>query len=205
MAQFKNKEEYEKWKEEKTKARQETIAVIEPPSNKIDKAAEGMDTVSYNCPSCNSENIQKASVVVSLGSKNMTNMTVGVGGGSSGINAGIGLSGGSIKSELAAKLSSPIKPPPANLIAKRKYLVMPSLLFMLSSLAFTNFLLDGTALGIFFIFLLIFSIYQGYFKWIPSKEQEQLRLEEEYARKIVQWEKTYHCLRCGTSFEISRE
>lgn len=43
--------------------------------------------ISYNCPSCNSENIQKASVLVSLGSKKLRATTIGIGGGSSGINA----------------------------------------------------------------------------------------------------------------------
>lgn len=105
MAKFQNREEYEKWKEEKTKPKQEPIAITEQPLNQADKGEEERSAASYNCPSCNSENIQKASVLVSLGSKKMRATTVGVGGGSSGINAGIGLSGGSITSELASKLS----------------------------------------------------------------------------------------------------
>lgn len=167
----------------------------------------GNNDVSYNCPSCNSENIQKASVLVSSGSKRLSAITVGVGGGSSGINAGIGLSGGSIISELAAKLAPPVKPLPAKRIGQWKYLTFPSLLLLPSGLAFAFIMFpseDSVAVGIVTIGLVILGIYLGYFRWFPSWEQKQARQEEEYTRALAQWEKTYFCLRCGSSFEIGR-
>ena len=163
----------------------------------------GKNDVTYKCPSCNSENIQKASVLVSLGSKKLRATTVGVGGGSGGINAGIGLSGGSITSELASKLSPPIKPYPAKLIRQWKYVAFPSVLLFIFSPVF--FLHAGdTAAGFIALCSIVFSIYLGYFRWFPSWEQKQAKQEEEYSRALAQWERTFFCLRCGTSFEINR-
>ncbi len=205
MAKFQNREEYEKWKEERPNPKQEPIAITEQSLNQADKGKEERPAASYNCPSCNSENIQKASVLVSLGSNKMRATTVGVGGGSSGINAGIGLTGGSITSELASKLSPPIKPQPAKLIAGWKYFTFPSILLFISAAVFSFFLFGDVADGLVALGLLVFSIYQGYFRWFPSWEQKQARQEEEYTRALTQWEKTYFCLRCGSSFEISRQ
>jgi hypothetical protein len=200
MAKFQNREEYEKWKEAKPKPKQEPIAITEQPSNQADKGEEEKSAVSYNCPSCNSENIQRAAVLVSLGSKKMGATTVGVGVGSSGINAGIGLTGGSIISELAAKLSPPIKPLPD----QWKYIAFHSVLFIISVYVFFYFNAGDTAGGFIALCLLIFCIYQGYFRWFPSWKQKQALLEEEYSHALAQWERTFFCLRCGTSFEINR-
>ncbi len=164
----------------------------------------GNGYISYKCPSCNSENIQKASVLVSLGSKKLRATTVGVGGGSGGINAGIGLSGGSITSELAAKLSPPIKPQ-AKPISLWKYIIFPSLLLLSANGVVTGFLSNEIAGGIIFLGLFALIIYYGYFRWIPSWKQKQIHQEKEYTHALAQWEKTYFCLRCGSSFEISKQ
>jgi len=123
---------------------------------------------SFQCPSCNSENIQKASILVSSGVTKLKATTVGLGGGSSGINAGIGLSGGSIISELAAKLSPPIKPTPAKIIDQWKYCAYPSVLLFISTCVFLIFSYGKITGGFVALGFLVFCIYQGYFKWFPS-------------------------------------
>lgn len=202
MAKFQSREEYEKWKEDKTKPKQEPIVLIEQPNNQTDKGVEEKAAVSYNCPSCNSENIQKASVLVSMGSKKMSATTLGVGGGSSGINAGIGLTGGSIISELAAKLSPPIKSQTADKIRASKCF-FPVFIIMFFYTCFYSFDKGYTGPGFFFLGSAVFSIWLGYFILIPNWKQTQAHQEKEYTRAMAQWGKTYFCLRCGKSFEIN--
>jgi DNA-directed RNA polymerase subunit RPC12/RpoP len=157
----------------------------------------GNDDISYNCPSCKSENIQRASVLVSSGSNKLRAATVGVSGGSSGINAGIGLSGGSITSELAAKLSPPNKPQPADLFMF-KCITFPGLLLFIALCAYMFFSGGSLVGGFVTLGLLVFLIYYGYFIWLPPQEKQRV----EYPQALAIWERTYFCLRCGSTFEI---
>ena len=161
MAKFQNREEYEKWKETRIIPEQETIepsSITVQPIDQPAKVEEEKSVESYNCPSCKSENIQKLSVLVSMGSKTLRATTVGVGGGSGGLGAGIGLSGGSITSELAAKLRPPAPWPWGKHIPVWQNFGFPSLIIIFSFACFHSFEKGYTGDGFTYI---VFSYFIG--------------------------------------------
>ena len=67
----------------------------------------------YKCPKCNSENVQKASVVFAKGTQNLAAVTVGGGivstGEGGGLGGGLGVTSGTSQSLLAQLIAPPVK------------------------------------------------------------------------------------------------
>lgn len=137
-----------------------------------------------------------------MGSKTLRATTVGVGGGSGSLNAGVGLSGGSITSELAARLSPPAPWAWGKHIPVWQYFGFPSFILMFIWACYNSFEKGDTGGGFTFLVLAILTIGLPYFVLIPSWKQTQAREESKYRQALARWEKTYYCLRCGSSFEL---
>jgi hypothetical protein len=205
MEKFQNREEYEKWKEARIRPKQDSIEpspINAQPADQPAEVEEEKSAISFNCPSCKSENIQKASVLVSMGSKTLRATTVGVGGGSGGLNAGVGLSGGSITSELATRLSPPAPWAWGKHLPVWQYFGFPSFILMFSCACYNSFEKGYTGAGFTYLVLTILTIWLPYFVLIPSWKRTQTREENKYRQALARWQKTYYCLRCGTSFEL---
>lgn len=215
MPEFNSKEEYEKWKAEKTKGSsekfsklaeeaQQALKTFEPTSNKTHS--------SFDCPKCKSENIQKASLLIELQTKDFksTSSTIGVGAGNiGGVATGVGVSEtsttGTITARIANQLKCPIKPPKDNTL-----LGILQIIWVTSvGGVFVGFLnitsIQATFLIITFVPIAVgipIYYYRHYLPNSSSYEGEYKRECEKYERELAKWEKTFCCLRCGEIFQI---
>lgn len=214
MAQFKDKEEYEKWKADKIKNNIEKLQ--HPPTEKDQYSPVLPDVtpqeipVSFHCPKCHAENIQKASLIVSLETKALSASTATIGLGATRSGAGIGISGsatrGTLTAALAQQLGQPKKPQrPSNACLIEIWVV--SLLIVLGSL---GALIDGglEAIDAWAPFAVVAPLIAiggplVYRRVIaPERKKQFEQATAQYTRDMATWEKTYCCLRCGEVFQL---
>lgn len=215
MPEFKSKEEYEKWKAEKTKSnadklRQQTGEKAQA-SQELSESNANQAPLSFSCPKCLSENIQKASLLISLETKELkaTSSTIGVGAGSAGV--GIGISGsstnGTITATLARQLSPPKEPqqPLGNcLLVTWGLSALISVPLMMDLLARGK--IEAAAslgpLGIIAPVIAIGGPIYHYFYYVPERNKKYEQAKAQYKYELAKWEKTFCCLRCGEIFQI---
>lgn len=204
MPQFKTKEEYDKWKAEKSKSNTDKITQEDAAQSKTDDSP-----LTFACLKCSSDNIQKASLLVSLETKELkaTSSTFGVG--ASGGSLGVGMSGtstsGTITAALANQLSRPIEPQQST----GNCLFVSWGLSLILSLPVLGFIIQGQLEPIAsFPLILIAPVvaiggpFYHYLHYIPERNMKHEEAKKQYRRDLLKWEKTFCCLRCGEIFQL---
>lgn len=215
MPEFKSKEEYEKWKAEKTKSnadklKQQTGEKAQE-SQGLSESNTNQAPLSFSCPKCLSENIQKASLLVSLETKELkaTSSTLGVGVGSTGV--GMGVSGTSTNGTITATLARQLSPPNAPQQPKGNCLFATWGISVLSFIPLAMVLFThgcekmAESSGICGIMVPIIAIggpFYHYFYYVPEHNKKYEQEKAQYKRELAKWEKTFCCLRCGEIFQL---
>jgi len=152
----------------------------------------------FNCPQCGSDRTQKARVLYESGTSasKMTMAGLGVAGGGK-VGVGVGAGAGTSQTELAKKLSPPVKPA----LVGRRFLAW--LLVAVGSFTlFNGFLLLATTTlhhksnGVGFLIFGGICAFSGIFIFKSAGrklKKRKVKYEEDYTK----WERTWYCNRCG--------
>lgn len=149
--------------------------------------------MSFNCPSCHSENTQRLSVVYESGISDINTKSrgwiFGMGGGDSGV--GITTSKTKGTSQTAASLNS--SPP-----EKMGYWKLQLLLFVICAVLVGMFAQDNKILEK--LFTIIWLCVSAFFVYRTFKFNQQ-----QWPKQMRAWENTFQCNRCNEVFTVDQQ
>lgn len=199
-------------------------AVLPPRSTKEAAARQAQ----WQCPKCNSENIQKLSVIYSEGSTSSTQTVMAAGIGDSshrgGIGGAVGQVSGTSSSILAMNVAPPTEPkrPDGTPAGCATAVVVLILSFVTSWVIFSVFFsgpefvspsssdtVSGGDVLAFLFFIVVLPVALAIFAGGQVRRSLERSQQTEYPNKLsaynqamAKWQSSYFCHRCGNIFEM---
>jgi len=175
-------------------------------ANEGDIASSQPTEPTWQCPTCQSDQIQKLSVLHAIGTSQLAATTGGVTLGTqfgAGGHAGVSVMGGRTKGTLTSSLATQVAPPPQPRNAAASRGSFGALLGTMAAIAVACGTLTpgpdagGPVLGIMFAGAAVGGIVGATY---GAKLNESQQSSHKAAR--LEWERTYLCLRCGRRFQL---
>ncbi len=139
------------------------------------------------CPSCQSDQFKKATLVHAEGQS----VTVGVGAGISGGGLGVGVGRGVTKSLVAETCAPPKKPEPKLFGDTPMWLALVAFIPPMIGFAAAGSLANASYIWV--VWTCLGFAYLGWKSWKPFKENEA-----RHVHALAEYDKNFMCLRCGT-------
>ena len=145
------------------------------------------------CPECKATNVQRLSLVFKQGTSSIqlmsTSLGLGVGGGQLGIGGATTATAGSQQSLLAQQMAPP----------KKKDQALGGCVLVVGAVLLTFGFLAGERVIIPLIIIGVPVVVAGF--WAMQRADSFNK--KEYPLRVATWERSFLCLRCGHTFELS--